>query len=101
MDAVIGQLTELLEEGDIILDGGNSFFEDTRRRYEALKEKGIRYFGVGISGGEEGARRGPSIMPGGEKEAYEQIRPVLEKIAAYARASRAVPISDRTAQGIM
>lgn len=84
VDAVIGQLTELLEEGDIILDGGNSFFEDTRRRYEALKEKGIRYFGVGISGGEEGARRGPSIMPGGEKEAYEQIRPVLEKIAAYA-----------------
>ena len=84
VDAVIGQLTELLEEGDNILDGGKSFFEDTRRRYGALKEKGIRYFGVGISGGEEGARRGPSIMPGGEKEAYEQIRPVLEKIAAYA-----------------
>lgn len=84
VDSVIGQLAPLLEEGDIILDGGNSFFEDTRRRERMLAEKGIHYLGVGISGGEEGARFGPSIMPGGNRDAYEEVRPILEAISAKA-----------------
>ena len=84
VDAVIGQLEPLLEEGDILLDGGNSFFEDTRRRQAALEKKGIVYFGVGVSGGEEGARHGPSIMPGGDEQAYPLVRPVLEAVAARA-----------------
>lgn len=85
VDMVIGQLVPLLEEGDVILDGGNSFFEDTRRREKALKEKGIYYFGTGVSGGEMGARFGPSIMPGGDREAYGYIAPILEAIAAKAQ----------------
>lgn len=84
VDSMIAQLEDLLEPGDIILDGGNSFFEDTRRRYAHLKEKGIRYFGVGISGGEKGARRGPCIMPGGDADAYEEVRPIYEAVAAKA-----------------
>ena len=68
----------------MILDGGNSFFEDTRRRAALLAEKGIHYLGVGISGGEEGARFGPSVMPGGNADAYESVRPILEAIAARA-----------------
>ena len=85
VDMVIDQLLPLLDEGDMILDGGNSFFEDTRRREKELKEKGIYYFGTGVSGGEMGARFGPSIMPGGDKNAYEQIAPILEEIAAKAQ----------------
>lgn len=84
VDAVLDQLIPLLEQGDIIMDGGNSFYEDTRRRHEALTKKGLLYFGVGVSGGEEGARRGPSIMPGGDRAAYEEIRPILEAVAAKA-----------------
>lgn len=84
VDAVVEQLVTLLEVGDIILDGGNSFFEDTIRREAYLKEKGIHYFGVGVSGGEEGARFGPSIMPSGDPSSYEEIRPILESIAAKA-----------------
>lgn len=84
VDMVIDQLVPLLEEGDIILDGGNSFFEDTIRREKTLKEMGIHYFGVGVSGGEKGARFGPSIMPGGDKGAYGHIAPILEAIAARA-----------------
>lgn len=84
VDMVLEQLSELLEEGDIVLDGGNSFYEDTIRREKAMREKGIYYFGVGVSGGEDGARFGPSIMPGGNQQAYEEIRPLLETIAAKA-----------------
>lgn len=84
VDAVIEQLIPLLGAGDIIMDGGNSFFEDTSRRFSKLEEKGIRYLGVGVSGGEEGARRGPSIMPGGSREAYTQVSPILEAVAAKA-----------------
>ena len=84
VDWAIETLVPLLEKGDIILDGGNSFYEDTRRRHEALKEQGICYFGVGVSGGEKGARRGPAIMPGGDRAAYEAVRPILEGIAARA-----------------
>ncbi|MGH7587405.1 MAG: NADP-dependent phosphogluconate dehydrogenase, partial [Gemmatimonadota bacterium] len=71
-----------LDEGDILLDGGNSHFADTERRGRRLAEKGVRFFGVGVSGGSEGARHGPSMMPGGPREAYEEIRPILEAIAA-------------------
>lgn len=84
VDSMIEKLTPLLEAGDIIIDGGNSFFEDTVRRQKLLEEAGIHYFGVGISGGETGARRGPCIMPGGDKTAYEAVRPIFEAIAAQA-----------------
>lgn len=82
VDQVIGQLLPLLEPGDIILDGGNSRFTDTDRRVADLAEKGIHFIGCGISGGEEGARHGPSIMPGGDKQAWPAVRPVLQAIAA-------------------
>ena len=84
VDSMIEALVPLLEPGDMIMDGGNSYFGDTRRRHDFLQEKGIRYFGVGISGGETGARRGPCIMPGGDREAYEEVRPIYEAIAARA-----------------
>jgi 6-phosphogluconate dehydrogenase len=80
-DAVIDELTPLLEEGDIVVDAGNAHFEDTRRREAALKEKGLHFVGTGVSGGEEGALLGPSIMPGGSKESYEALGPILESIA--------------------
>ncbi len=83
-DAVIREFAPLLEEGDVIIDGGNAHFEDTRRRERELREQGIHFVGVGISGGEEGALLGPSIMPGGSKESYESLGPLLEKIAAKA-----------------
>jgi 6-phosphogluconate dehydrogenase len=84
VDAVIEQLVPLLEPGDIIIDGGNSLWTDTQRREKALKEKGIHFFGVGVSGGEEGALKGPSIMPGGSKEGWEALAPIYQKIAAVA-----------------
>src|SRR5579863_1798468 len=75
VDDVINDLLPLLDNGDIVIDGGNSHYTDTLRRLNYLKDKGIHFMGVGISGGEEGARKGPSIMPGGDPEAYEQVRP--------------------------
>ncbi|MEU9416744.1 NADP-dependent phosphogluconate dehydrogenase [Streptomyces sp. NPDC048272] len=83
-DAVIREFAELLEEGDVIIDGGNAHFEDTRRRERELREQGIHFVGAGISGGEEGALLGPSIMPGGPAESYTSLGPLLEKIAAKA-----------------
>jgi 6-phosphogluconate dehydrogenase len=82
VDAVIDQLVPLLEKGDIIIDGGNSHFPDSERRFTTLKEKGIRFIGSGVSGGEEGARRGPSIMPGGDKEAWPHVKDIFQGIAA-------------------
>lgn len=82
VDAVIDQLVPLLEPGDIIIDGGNSLWTDTQRREKALAEKRIRYFGVGVSGGEEGALKGPSIMPGGSRDGWEFIAPIYTRIAA-------------------
>ena len=82
VDIVIEDLLPHLEADDLIMDGGNSYFEDTDRRIAYLNEKGIRYLGVGVSGGAEGARRGPSIMPGGNKEAYESVKPILEAVSA-------------------
>jgi 6-phosphogluconate dehydrogenase len=81
-DATIDQLKPFLEKGDILIDGGNTFFEDTRRRNQELSESGIHFIGTGVSGGEEGALTGPSIMPGGQKEAYELVAPILKDIAA-------------------
>ena len=68
-----------LDKGDILIDGGNTFFKDTMRRNEELANSGINFIGTGVSGGEEGALKGPSIMPGGQKEAYELVAPILEK----------------------
>lgn len=82
VDDVIETLIPLLEPNDIIIDGGNSHFTDTIRRNEYLRSKKIDFFGMGVSGGEEGARKGPSIMPGGNKEAYAHIKPMLEAVAA-------------------
>ncbi|KAA9032438.1 decarboxylating NADP(+)-dependent phosphogluconate dehydrogenase [Niallia endozanthoxylica] len=82
IDSVISTLVPHLEEGDIIMDGGNSHHEDTERRYDELKSKGIGYLGIGISGGAVGALTGPSIMPGGDKEVYDKAAPILTKIAA-------------------
>ncbi|WP_093849500.1 NADP-dependent phosphogluconate dehydrogenase [Streptomyces pini] len=83
-DAVVGEFAPLLEPGDIVVDGGNAHFSDTRRREEALRERGVHFVGAGVSGGEEGALHGPSIMPGGSDEAYAALGPLLEDIAAKA-----------------
>ncbi|MDQ3844252.1 MAG: NADP-dependent phosphogluconate dehydrogenase, partial [Bacteroidota bacterium] len=82
VDEVIENLIPLLEKGDIIIDAGNSYYVDTVRRDAYLRDKGLRFLGMGISGGEEGARTGPSIMPGGDKNAYHYMQPVLETISA-------------------
>ncbi|MGY3313690.1 6-phosphogluconate dehydrogenase [Peribacillus simplex] len=81
-DATIEQLKPLLEKGDIVIDGGNTFFKDTQRRNDELSKLGIHFIGTGVSGGEEGALTGPSIMPGGQKEAYELVAPILKDISA-------------------
>ncbi|MET8857921.1 NADP-dependent phosphogluconate dehydrogenase [Streptomyces sp. NPDC004579] len=83
-DAVIQEFAPLLEPGDMIIDGGNAHFADTRRRERALREQGIHFVGTGVSGGEEGALNGPSIMPGGSVESYASLGPMLEKISAKA-----------------
>lgn len=82
VDAVIEQLVPLLEPGDIIIDGGNSLWTDTQRREKALREKNLHYVGCGVSGGEEGALKGPSMMPGGSRESWEAVGPIFRKIAA-------------------
>ena len=82
VDSVIEDVLPHLDKGDLIIDAGNSYFKDTDVRARNLAAKGIQFLGVGVSGGEEGARHGPSIMPGGPKEAYEQVRPVFEAVAA-------------------
>jgi 6-phosphogluconate dehydrogenase len=82
VDDVIAELVPLLDKGDILIDGGNSHFTDTNRRVDELEKQGFHFFGMGISGGEEGARRGPSMMPGGDKDAYNVMKPILESIAA-------------------
>lgn len=84
VDDTIRQLKPYLTAGDIIIDGGNSYFKQTINRNKELKAEGFYYFGVGISGGEEGARTGPAIMPGGDEKAYESIKPILTKISAKA-----------------
>ena len=82
VDSVIESLLPHLDKGDLIIDGGNSHFEDTNRRTEYMKMKGMQFLGVGVSGGSEGARRGPSIMPGGNVESYQLVGPILEAVSA-------------------
>ncbi len=82
VDAVIAQLAPLLQKGDVVIDGGNSLFTDTQRRCAELEGKGIHYVGCGVSGGEEGALKGPSLMPGGPRDSWEIIAPIFRKIAA-------------------
>jgi len=82
VDSVIKELVPLLDQGDMIIDSGNSHFTDTSRRATELSEQGIHFFGMGISGGEEGARFGPSMMPGGDKTAYNAVKPILEAVSA-------------------
>ncbi|MEP2608429.1 MAG: NAD(P)-binding domain-containing protein, partial [Cyclobacteriaceae bacterium] len=82
VDAVIQDLLPLLDKGDLIIDGGNSFYTDTDRRADFLQDKGIYFIGSGVSGGAKGARFGPSIMPGGDKAAYELVRPIFEAVSA-------------------
>lgn len=82
VDAIIDQLIPLLEEGDIIIDGGNTHYPDTNRRTKFVESKGLLYIGTGVSGGEEGALLGPSIMPGGSKAAWESVKPIFQSISA-------------------
>ncbi|MBQ4080651.1 MAG: NADP-dependent phosphogluconate dehydrogenase, partial [Thermoguttaceae bacterium] len=80
VDAVINELIPLLDDGDVIIDGGNTQFKDTERRTKFLQQCGIRYIGTGVSGGEEGARRGPSLMPGGDPEAWPLVKDIFQAI---------------------
>lgn len=84
-DIVIGQLKEYLEEGDIIIDGGNSYFKDTIRRFKELRECGLHFIGTGVSGGEKGALEGPSMMPSGDPEAYKYVKQIFTDISAKAK----------------
>lgn len=97
VDSFIEMILPHLEKGDIIIDGGNSFYPDTQRRYESLKEKGILYVGSGISGGEEGARHGPSIMPGGNPDAWPHIKEIFQSIAA--KSDDGAPCCDWVGEG--
>ncbi|HEX7927523.1 MAG TPA: NAD(P)-binding domain-containing protein, partial [bacterium] len=82
VDSVLGELTKVLEKGDVVVECGNSQYQDTKRREAELSAKGLRFTGMGVSGGEEGALNGPSMMPGGPKEGYDRLAPLLTKIAA-------------------
>ena len=94
VDAVIDQLKPLLEPGDILIDGGNSDFNDTNRRSKELRDAGLLFIGTGVSGGEEGALKGPSIMPGGHKEAWPHVKDILQSIAAKVGPKQDVPCCD-------
>lgn len=98
-DAVIEELADAMEEGDIIIDGGNSLYTDTIRREKAIRERGLHYVGAGISGGEEGALNGPSIMPGGPAESYESLGPCWRRSPRTSTACPAAPTSVPTAPG--
>jgi 6-phosphogluconate dehydrogenase len=91
VDAVIDELVPHLEQGDILIDGGNSLYTDTIRRTKALESKGLRFLGVGVSGGEEGALRGPSIMPGGTREAWDVVAPIFTAISAKVGPNNDIP----------
>ena len=99
VDAVIDDLLPHLDEGDLIIDGGNSFFEDTNRREKSLTEKGIFFMGIGVSGGAKGARLGPSIMPGGAKDAYKLVQPILEAVSAKVNGEPCVAYLGNTSSG--
>src|SRR3954470_5386854 len=92
-DAVIDGLVPLLEQGDIVIDGGNALWTDTIRREKALREKGLRFIGSGVSGGEEGARFGPSLMPGGDPAAYKELEAIWNAVAAKVDAKTGRPLT--------
>ncbi len=94
VDAVINELTTLLSPGDILIDGGNSDFNDTNRRSEALRNAGFQFIGTGVSGGEEGALKGPSIMPGGHHEAWPHVKDILQSISAKVGPNHDIPCCD-------
>ncbi len=99
VDNVLADLLPLVQKGDIIIDGGNSHFIDTERRYLQLQDSGVHFIGMGVSGGEEGARFGPSLMPGGNKESYELVKGILEAIAAKTDEGPCVSFIGNTAAG--
>lgn len=99
VDSVIETLLPHLDKGDILVDGGNSFYEDTERRISYLEEKGIHFFGAGVSGGAKGARFGPSIMPGGDREAYEHVRDIFEAASAKVNGDPCVDYMGRGSAG--
>ena len=99
VDDVINSLLPLVSPGDIIIDGGNSHDTDTLRRVNDVRNKGFHFMGIGISGGEHGARFGPSIMPGGDTEAYEKVKPILEAVSAKVNGSACVAYLGKGAAG--
>jgi 6-phosphogluconate dehydrogenase len=99
VDAVIRQFAPLLEEGDILIDGGNSFYKDTERRIAEAHEHGLQFIGAGISGGEDGARHGPSIMPGGDHAAWPHVKPIFQAIAAKVGPKGDIPCCDWVGPG--
>lgn len=99
VDAVINDLLPLVEPGDIIIDGGNSHFSDTLRRIKSLEGKNIHFMGMGVSGGEHGARTGPSIMPGGDVEAWKEVKPILEAVSAKVNDEPCVAYMGKDAAG--
>ncbi|KJD31226.1 6-phosphogluconate dehydrogenase [Tamlana nanhaiensis] len=99
VDIVIESLIPHLDKGDIIIDGGNSFYTDTDRRDAYLEEKGIHFFGAGVSGGAKGARKGPSIMPGGDAEAYKVVQPIFEAVSAKYKGEPCVAYMGRKSAG--
>jgi len=99
VDAVINDLLPLVEPGDIIIDGGNSYFADTLRRIKSLEGKNIHFMGMGVSGGEHGARTGPSIMPGGDVEAWKEVKPILEAVSAKVNGDPCVAYMGKDAAG--
>jgi 6-phosphogluconate dehydrogenase len=99
VDTVIADLLPLVQKGDIVIDGGNSHFIDTERRYQQLQNSGIHFIGMGVSGGDEGARFGPSMMPGGNTESYELVKDILEAIAAKTDEGPCVSFMGNTAAG--
>ncbi|HLP41323.1 MAG TPA: decarboxylating NADP(+)-dependent phosphogluconate dehydrogenase [Fibrobacteria bacterium] len=94
VDDLIEQLVPLLDKGDILIDGGNSYFPDSVRRTKSLEERGFRFLGVGVSGGEEGALKGPSIMPGGSTSAWPELKPIFQSIAAKVGPKNDIPCCD-------
>ncbi|MEI9913039.1 MAG: NADP-dependent phosphogluconate dehydrogenase [Bacteroidota bacterium] len=99
VDTVLSDLMPLVQKGDIVIDGGNSHFVDTERRFLQLQNSGVHFIGMGVSGGEEGARFGPSLMPGGNKESYELIKPIVESIAAKSDEGACVSFMGNSAAG--
>src|SRR5215217_688685 len=99
VDSVVENLLPHLEENDILIDGGNSYYKDTLHRIVYLQDKGIHFFGMGVSGGELGARLGPSMMPCGDKDAYQYLKPILEAVAAKADGEPCVAYMGNNAAG--